>query len=109
MEARARIAMAKGALKRLVDPSFPPELRLQVMKAGVPYGTSCWRPGRFRTIDDLKNAAFSSLFHPKLWDHKKLRFNQSWLDSEARSILANTAEQAFLEAAIFEINATFSP
>jgi hypothetical protein len=103
MEGRARVAMAKSALKRLTDPSFPPELRLQVMAAGVQYGTTHLHVDRFENIETLRDAAFSSLLHPELWDSASRSFNQTWLDDQARSVVAETAEQAFLENAIIGI------
>lgn len=65
-EARLKAAIAKDAHKRFASPSFPPELRLQVMKAGVLHGTSRWRVSLKDTVDDIWNAAFASLLPPEL-------------------------------------------
>lgn len=111
IEVRLKAAIAKGAHKHFAGPSFPAELRLQVMKAGVLCGTNWWYAGNSyhtRTMHEMRNAALSSLLPSELWDPDKRRFNANWLDEETRSVLAETAEQAFLETAIFKIDATFS-
>jgi hypothetical protein len=95
--------MAKSTLERLTDPSFPPELRLQVMAAGVQYGTTHWHADLLENIEGLRDAAFSSLLHPEPWDSASRSFNPTWLDEQARGVLAETAEQAFLENAIIGI------
>jgi hypothetical protein len=95
--------MAKSAQARLTDPSFPPELRLQVMAAGVQYGPTHWHADLLENIEGLRDAAFSSLIHPELWDSASRSFNPTWLDEQARGVLAETAEQAFLENAVIGI------
>lgn len=74
-EARSNTVVAKDAHKRFASPSFPPELRLQVMKAGVLQTTCCWHVGPEYTVDDVWNAALSSVLAPELWDPEKRRFN----------------------------------
>lgn len=109
VEARLKAATAKDAHKRFASPSFPPELRLEVMKAGVLQNTSSWHVNsRGDTVDKMRNRAFSSLLPSSLWNSKKLRFDPTWLDSNVRGILANAAKQAFLENMIFKIDARFT-
>jgi len=107
LEKRLKAAIAKEAHERFASPSFPPELRLQVMKAAVLQNIPTWQAGRYTSLHSMRHAAFSSLLPSELWNSKKLRFNSSWLDSKARGTLANTAKQALLETAIFKANATF--
>lgn len=107
VEARLKTAIAKEAHKRFASASFPSELRLQVMKAGVLQSTSWWQVRRDHTVDYIWSAAFSSLFPPELWNPKRERFDTSWLDAETRRCLANIAKQAFLETAIIKYQADF--
>ena len=114
VEAHVKTALAKGALQRFVSPSFPQELRLQVMKACVLQNASCWHSGPYGRILDMRNTALSSLLPSELWNPKTLRFSSSWLDvaprdmTESIAVIADTAEQAFFENAIFKIDTTFT-
>jgi hypothetical protein len=74
------------------------------LAAGVQYDTTHWHVDLFENIDTLGDAAFSSLLHSELWDSASRSFNQTWLDEQARGVLAETAEQAFLENAIIGID-----
>jgi hypothetical protein len=104
VEARLKTAIAKEAHRRFASPSFPSELRLQVMKAGVLQSTSCWRVYRYETVDRLRNRAFSSLLPSGLWNSGTRRFKPTWLDSKTRGLLANTAKRVFLNNAIVKID-----
>jgi hypothetical protein len=92
MEERARVAMAKSTLKRLTDPSLPPELHLGVMATGVQYSTTHWHADLLENMDAVRDAAFSSLLPSELWDPASRCFNQTWLDEQGRRVLAETAE-----------------
>jgi hypothetical protein len=107
VEARLKTAIAKKAHQLFASPSFPSELRLQVMKAGVLQSTSWWQVRRDHTVDYIWSAAFSSLLPPELWNPKRERFDTSWLDAETRRCLANIAKQAFLGTAIIKYQAGF--
>jgi hypothetical protein len=104
VEARLKTAIAKKAHQLFASPSFPSELRLQVMKAGVLQSTSCWRVNSYETVDRMRNRAFSSLLPSGLWNSQTRRFNPTWLDSETRGLLANTAKRVFLNNAIVTID-----
>ena len=91
--------MTKGAQLRMTKASFPQELRLQVMKASVQYHSSTFRIPATATsetlTEDLKDAA-TSLFDTQhtfgaLYDTLKV-----------------LAEQAFFEAAIFNVYTSVS-
>jgi len=98
----ARSVMVSDAQKRFADASFPPELRLQVMKAGVPYNTICKLSlhESMKTIENLRNEAHSLLLsHPcEHWYQL-----DPWADEETFNIIKITAEQAFLETAMFKL------
>jgi hypothetical protein len=104
VEARLKTAIAKEVHKRFASPSFPPELRLQVMKAGVLQNASCWHVYPRVTVDQMRNGAFSSLLPSELWDPKTLSLDSTWLDSNTRDILVSTAIQVFLNNNIFKID-----
>jgi hypothetical protein len=104
VEARLKTAIAKEAHKRFASASFPSELRLQVMKAGVLQSTSCWRVDHYDTVERMRNRAFSSLLPSGLWNSETRRFNPTWLDSNTRGLLANTAKRVFLNNAIVKID-----
>lgn len=104
MEARLKTAIAKEAHRRFASPSFPSELRLQVMKAGVLQSTSCWRVNHYETVDRMRDRAFSSLLPSGLWNSQTRRFNPTWLDSNTRGLLANTAKRVFLNNTIVKID-----
>lgn len=97
--------MARSALKRLADPSFPPELRLEVMKAGVPFGTTWWYIAPGKTMKDLRNAAYHSLL-PLVSDQSHI--HDSAVDQQTYSIIKDAAEQAFLGNVIFNIQLHWS-
>lgn len=98
----ARSVMVSDVQKRFVDPSFPPELHLQVMKAGVPYNTtsklSLYRS--MKSIEGLRNEAHGLLLFPPREHWYQL---DPWADEEISKIIRSTAEQAFLETAIFKL------
>jgi hypothetical protein len=104
VEARLKSAVAKEVHKRFASTSFPSELRLQVMKAGVLQSTSCWRVDRHETVQRMRNRAFSSLLPSGLWNSEVRRFDPTWLDSSTRGLLTNTAERVFLNNAIVKID-----
>jgi hypothetical protein len=56
-------------------------------------------------MDDLKEAAFSCLLPSSLWCPQVSRYVFDRLDDQMRSILTDTAQQAFLENTIFKIEA----
>ena len=90
--------MVSDAQKHFVDATFPPELRLQVMKAGVPYNTICKLSlhRSMKTIEDLRTEAHGLLLFP--WYQL-----DPWADEETCNIIKSVAEQAFLERAIFKL------
>ena len=104
-EARLVTARTNDVYRRFADSSFPPEVRLLVMKAGVLQHASCWRVGHRSTVEDLRQAAFSCLLPAWLWHSQVSPFDLSRLDHESRGILTDTAQQAFLGTTIFKINA----
>lgn len=98
----ARSVMVSDVQKHFAKASFPPELRLQVMKAGVPYNTTC-KLSTFRsmkTMTDLRNEAHSFLLFPPRQHWYQL---DPWADEEISDIVKSTAEQAFLEIVIFKL------
>jgi hypothetical protein len=103
----ARSVMVSDTQNRLVDPTFPPELRLQVMKAGVPRSTSCnlQLARSWRTVDDLRNLAYNMLLSPPRdqWYQR-----DPWADQETTDNIRSTAKQAFLETVMFKIDLTTS-
>ena len=98
----ARSVMVSDVQKLFVSASFPPELRLRVMKAGVPYNTSCKLSLRrsMKNIEGLRNEAHRLLLFPlrERWYQLDV-----WADEEASNIIRSTAEQAFLETAMFKL------
>jgi hypothetical protein len=98
----ARSVMVSDVQRLFVDPSFPPELRLQVMKAGVPSNTTCNLSvfSSMKTIVDLRNEAHDLLLSParELWYQV-----DPWADEETANIFKSVAEQAFLETAMFKL------
>jgi hypothetical protein len=103
----ARSVMVSDVHKRFVDPSFPPELRLQVMKAGVPHHTICNLSvfNEIKRISDLRNEAHDLLLSPARENRYQV---DAWADEETSNIIRNVAEQAFLETAIFELGINHS-
>jgi hypothetical protein len=104
-EARLGTARAYDVHRHFASSSFPPELRLLVMRAGVLQHAPCWHVGPKTTMDDLKEAAFSCLLPSSLWCPQVSRFVFDRLDDQMRSILTDTAQRAFLENTIFKIDA----
>jgi hypothetical protein len=98
----ARSVMVSDVQRLFVDPSFPPELRLHVMKAGVPSNTTCNLSvfSSMKTIVDLRNEAHDLLLSParELWYQV-----DPWADEETANIFKSVAEQAFLETAMFKL------
>lgn len=88
--------MVSDVQKRFVDPSFPPELRLQVLKAGVPYSSTrelrrYWSMEQFEV---LKTEAHDELLFPP-WDDLYERDPSRYIYEDP--VVRSTAEQAFLE------------
>ena len=108
VEARFKNIMPEDIHKRFASPSFPVELRLQVMKAAVLRYTSHWHVRLGDTVGDMRDVACSSVLPFELWDARTLRFNTSWRDGATRDILVDTAKEAFIETAIFKIDAAFT-
>lgn len=83
--------MVAGAYKRLLDPSFPPELRSKGFRAGV-FGeiTSI-----YSILGVWKRMAYISVF------------GLDNLTKPVRFLLEREAEQAFLEAVIFRVDVAF--
>ena len=94
--------MVSDVQKLFVSASFPPELRLQVMKAGVPHNTTSKLSLRLamKTIEGLRNEAHRLLLFPlrEYWYQLDV-----WADEETSNIIRSTAEQAFLETVIFKL------
>ena len=95
--------MAADARKLLMSASFPTELRLQVMKAGVPYNAICnlLLIGAFKTMIDMRHESQKLILSPPLgliW----FQLNP-WTDKDTVNMIKNTAEQAFLETVIFKL------
>jgi hypothetical protein len=82
--------MIRSALRRFAGDSFPPELRLEVMKASVLYHAPMFQITFESTFDDVAKAA------------KKL-FDQQHTTNDVSAILQQTAEQALLETCIFKV------
>jgi hypothetical protein len=91
----ARQAMTEGAQRRFADASFPPELRLEVMKASVSYHAPTFEITSESTFDDVKKAA-ASLFD-----------KQHYTSDAVNTTLQQTAEQALLETCIFKVERDF--
>ena len=99
----ARSVMVSDVQKLFTSASFPPELRMQVMKAGVPYNTTSklsLRPS-MKTIEGLKNEAHDLLLFPPREHWYQL---DVWADEETSNIIRSTAEQAFLQTAMFKLS-----
>jgi hypothetical protein len=107
IETFARSVMVSDTQKRLIDTAFPSELRLYVLKAGVLRGTTCnlqlFRS--WRTVEDLRNLAYNLLLSPPR-EHWYER--DPWADQETTDIIRSTAEQAFLETVMFQVDLTTS-
>jgi hypothetical protein len=86
----AREAMTQGAQRRFADASFPPELRLQVMKASVSYHAPTFDITPKSTFDDVTKAATSL-------------FDTQHTTDAIDAVLQQTAEQALLETSIFKV------
>jgi hypothetical protein len=87
----ARQAMTEGAQRRFADASFPPELRLEVMKASVSYHAPTFEITSESTFDNVKKAA-ASLFD-----------KQHYTSDAVNTTLQETAEQALVETCIFKV------
>lgn len=103
----ARSVMAADARKLLMGASFPPELRLQVMKAGVPYNAICklLLYGEMKTTADLRHESQKSILAPPrgyLWFHI-----DPWTDKETVNLVKDTVERAFLETTIFKLGINY--
>lgn len=92
----ARDAMIQGAQRRFADASFPPELRLLVMKASVSYHARTFEISLMTTARDLAQAA-AALFNPNP------------TSAAVHATLQQTAEQALLETCIFKVERIFNP
>jgi len=94
--------MVSDAQQHFADASFPPELRLQVMKSGVPYNTTCKLSlsESLETAKGLRDQAHGLLLSPprELWYQL-----DPWADQVTSDIVKSTAELAFLETVIFEL------
>jgi hypothetical protein len=103
----ARSVMVSDVQKRFADPKFPPELRLQVMKAGIPYNTTSKLSlsQSMKTIEGLRNEAHGLLLFPPREHSYQL---DPWADEETTNIIKSAAEQAFLETAIFKLGINHS-
>ena len=94
--------MVSDVQKLFVSASFLPELRLQAMKAGVPRNTVCKLSSfhSMKSVDGLRNEAHGLLLFP----HRERWYQLDvWADEEASNIIRSTAEQAFLETAMFKL------
>jgi hypothetical protein len=89
----AREAMTQGARRRFADASFPPEWRLQVMKASVLQHVPIFVITPESTFDDVAKAATSLL---------DTQHTQYTTDA-VYAVLQQTADQALLETCIFKI------
>jgi hypothetical protein len=98
----ARSVMICDVHKRFASASFPPELRLQVMKAGIPCGTTCElsRNKLMKTVRDLIAEAYDLLLSPPQQKHSYER--DPWADLESAEVIRRRAEQAFWETVIFK-------
>lgn len=93
----ARDAMTKGAQLRMTNASFPQELRLQVMKAGVRYHSSTF------------NISSSPLcITSLLGDIATSLFDTQHTVGAVYDLLRKLAEQAFFEATIFKVQTDIS-
>lgn len=83
--------------------AFPPELRLQVIKAGIPYNTTCevTRKQRFKTANDLIEVAHDLLLSSR--QQKNSYERDPWANSESASTIKKMTEQAFFETVIFKL------
>jgi hypothetical protein len=82
--------MTQGAQRRFADSSFPPELRLEVMRASVLYHAPTLEISLQSRFDDVTKAA-SSLF------------DKQYATDAVNAVLQQTAEQALLETCIFKV------
>lgn len=80
--------MVAGAYRRLLDPSFPPELRSKVLRAGVLGEITSF----YSSSGVWKRMAYMSVF------------GLDYLTQPVRFRLEREAEQAFLEAVIFRVD-----
>jgi hypothetical protein len=93
----ARDAMTKGAQLRMMDASFPQELRLQVMKASVRYHSSTFTiPSIARGNTNLLTDKATSLF------------DTQHTSGAVYETLRELAEQAFFETVIFKLQTSIS-
>ena len=94
--------MVSDVQKLFTSASFPPELRTQVMKAGVPYNTICKLSSHhsMKSVEGLRNEAHGLLLFPPREHWYQL---DVWADEETSNIIRSTAEQAFFETAIFKL------
>lgn len=98
----ARSVMVSDVQKLFVSASFPPELRLQAMKAGVPRNTVCKLSSfhSMKSVDGLRNEAHGLLLFPPRERWYQL---DVWADEETSNMIRSTAEQAFLETVMFKL------
>jgi hypothetical protein len=98
----ARSVMICDVHKRFASASFPSELRLQVMKAGVPYNTTCElsQNKSMKTVRGLIAEAYDLLLCSPQQRHSYER--DPWADLESAEVIRRRAEQAFWETVIFK-------
>jgi hypothetical protein len=91
--------MTKGAQLRMTKASFPQELRLQVMRASVQYHSSTFRISSTEADEDLAK---------DLKDAATSLFDTEHTFGALYDTLKKLADQAFFEAAIFNVFTSFS-
>lgn len=89
--------------KRFASAFFPSEMRLQVMKAGIPYSTTYefTRKMSFETEKDLMDEIHDLLLSSRQQKHSYER--DPWADGESAGVIMRRAEEAFFEKVIFKL------